>query len=219
VRRRAPWTRLVLAPTRVQGEGAAERIAAAIRRLGASGCVDVMIVGRGGGSTEDLWPFNEEPVARAIAESPVPVISAVGHETDVTIADLVADLRAPTPSAAAEAAVPDGARVRRELEALGERMASCMEERLEGERERLFQLRLDLMEAIRRTIARRGERVGAAAARLQALSPLATLARGYAVPLGADGRLLRGVADFAEEARFTLRVSDGSVPCVVDRGS
>ena len=112
IRRRAPWTRIVLAPTRVQGEGASLQIAAAIRRLGAHGCADVVIVGRGGGSIEDLWAFNEEPVARAIAECPVPVISAVGHETDVTMADLVADLRAPTPSAAAEAAVPDGARVR-----------------------------------------------------------------------------------------------------------
>ena len=108
VRRRAPWTRLVLSACRVQGEGAAGEIAAAVRLLSRARCADVLIVGRGGGSVEDLWAFNEEAVARAIADSPVPVISAVGHETDVTLADLVADLRAPTPSAAAEAAVPDG---------------------------------------------------------------------------------------------------------------
>ena len=96
--RRAPWTRVVLYGTRVQGEGASLEIAAAIGKLGGSGEVDLLIVGRGGGSIEDLWAFNEEPVARAIAECPVPVISAVGHETDVTIADLVADLRAPTPT-------------------------------------------------------------------------------------------------------------------------
>jgi exodeoxyribonuclease VII large subunit len=216
VRRRAPWTRLVLAPTRVQGEGAAERIASAIRRLGASGCVDVMIVGRGGGSTEDLWAFNEEPVARAIAESPVPVISAVGHETDVTLADLVADLRAPTPSAAAEAAVPDGRRVRQELQELREAMAACMTDRLDTERERVFGIRMDLKDAIRRTIARRAERVAAAAAQLNALSPLSTLARGYAVPLDPGGRLLRRAADFVPDARFSLRVADGSVPCRVD---
>jgi exodeoxyribonuclease VII large subunit len=215
VRRRAPWTRLVLAPTRVQGEGAADRIASAIRRLGASGCVDVMIVGRGGGSTEDLWPFNEEPVARAIAESPVPVISAVGHETDVTLADLVADLRAPTPSAAAEAAVPDGAAVRRELDELREAMASCMADRVDAARERIFGARLDLNDAIRRTISVRRERVGAAAARLHALSPLATLSRGYAVPLDPEGRLLRRAADFTPGAPFALRVADGTVPCRV----
>ncbi|MEW5930651.1 MAG: exodeoxyribonuclease VII large subunit, partial [Gemmatimonadota bacterium] len=125
VRRRAPWTRVVVAGCRVQGEGAAEEIAAAIRRFGAAGCADLLIVGRGGGSIEDLWAFNEEAVARAIAESPVPVISAVGHETDTTIADLVADLRAPTPSAAAEAAVPDGAQLRRELRALRDRLAGA----------------------------------------------------------------------------------------------
>ena len=125
IRRRAPWTRIVLSAARVQGEGAAAEIAAAIRRIGAAGCADVLIVGRGGGSIEDLWAFNEEVVARAIAESPVPVISAVGHETDFTIADLVADLRAPTPSAAAEAAVPDANAVRRELQDLRERMARC----------------------------------------------------------------------------------------------
>jgi exodeoxyribonuclease VII large subunit len=117
VRRRAPWTRVVLAGCRVQGEGAAEEIAAAIRLLARANCVDVVIVARGGGSIEDLWAFNEEVVARAIAECPIPTISAVGHETDVTIADLVADLRAPTPSAAAEAAVPDGEVLRRELRA------------------------------------------------------------------------------------------------------
>src|SRR5690606_22253835 len=101
IERRAPWTRVILSPARVQGEGAAFEIARAIALFErARVSIDVLIVGRGGGSTEDLWAFNEEPVARAIAASPVPVISAVGHEVDVTIADLVADLRAPTPSAA-----------------------------------------------------------------------------------------------------------------------
>ena len=99
VRRRAPWTRVIVRGARVQGEGSAEEVAEAIRALGASGLVDVLIVGRGGGSLEDLWAFNEEVVARAIVACPVPVISAVGHEVDVTICDLVADVRAPTPSA------------------------------------------------------------------------------------------------------------------------
>jgi exodeoxyribonuclease VII large subunit len=115
VRRRAPWTHVVLVPCRVQGDGAAAEIAAAVRLAGEHSGADVLIVGRGGGSVEDLWAFNEEVVARAIASSSIPVISAVGHETDVTIADLVADLRAPTPSAAAEAAVPDRVEVERGL--------------------------------------------------------------------------------------------------------
>jgi exodeoxyribonuclease VII large subunit len=216
IRRRAPWTRIVLASARVQGEGAAGEIARAVRAMGRAGCADVLIVGRGGGSIEDLWAFNEEVVARAIADSPVPVISAVGHETDFTIADLVADLRAPTPSAAAEAAVPDGSQVRRELDDLRERMAGCTRERIADGRESVFNARLDLQAAFDRALRGRRDTLAATAARLQALSPLNVLARGYAVPLGADGRVLRGVRDFAAGAPFDLRVADGVVPCRVD---
>jgi exodeoxyribonuclease VII large subunit len=165
---------------------------------------------------EDLWAFNEEAVARAIVESPVPVISAVGHETDFTIADLVADLRAPTPSAAAEAAVPDGPAVRRELAELRDRLVRCTRERVDGGREAVFNARLDLREAGRRMLAGRRDRTAGVAGRLHALSPLATLARGYAVPLGRDGRLLRSVEDFAAGEGFTLRVADGSVGCRVE---
>jgi exodeoxyribonuclease VII large subunit len=216
IRRRAPWTRMVLSAARVQGEGAADEIAAAIRRIGAAGCADVLIVGRGGGSTEDLWAFNEEPVARAIAESPVPVISAVGHETDFTIADLVADLRAPTPSAAAEAAVPDRFALRRELADLRERMGRCVADSVESCRERLFETRLDLRDARERLVAGRRDRIAALAGRLNALSPLSTLARGYAVPLDPAGRVLRRTADFAPGAEFRLRVVDGSVTARVE---
>lgn len=216
IRRRAPWTRIVLSAARVQGEGAAEEVAAAIRRIGAAGCADVLIVGRGGGSTEDLWAFNEEPVARAIAESPVPVISAVGHETDFTIADLVADLRAPTPSAAAEAAVPDRLALRRELSELRERMIRCVSESVEVSRERLFEARLDLRDARGRLVAGRRERIAALAGRLNALSPLSTLARGYAVPMDAAGSVLRRAGDFAPGASFRLRVVDGSVTARVE---
>lgn len=216
IRRRAPWTRIVLSAARVQGEGAAEEVAAAIRRIGAAGCADVLIVGRGGGSTEDLWAFNEEPVARAIAECPVPVISAVGHETDFTIADLVADLRAPTPSAAAEAAVPDRASIRRELAELRERMSRCVGDQVEGCRERLFEARLDLRDARERLVAGRRDRIAALAGKLNALSPLSTLARGYAVPLDPAGRVLRRTADFAPGAEFRLRVVDGSVTARVE---
>ncbi|HEX2078850.1 MAG TPA: exodeoxyribonuclease VII large subunit, partial [Longimicrobium sp.] len=211
IRRRAPWTRIVLSAARVQGEGAAAEIAAAIRRIGAAGCADVLIVGRGGGSTEDLWAFNEEVVARAIAESPVPVISAVGHETDFTIADLVADLRAPTPSAAAEAAVPDRLALRRELAELRDRMVRCTRDSLDGQRERLFEARLDLRDAGTRVVGGRRDAAAALAGRLNALSPLSTLARGFAVPLDPAGRVLRRTADFAPGDAFRLRVVDGMV--------
>ena len=213
VRRRAPWTRLVLAPARVQGESAPAEIAAAIRRLGRAGYADVLIVGRGGGSVEDLWAFNDEEVARAIAESPVPVISAVGHETDFTIADLVADLRAPTPSAAAEAAVPDGSRVRAEVAGLRERLVGAAREQVAEGREALFSARLDLRDAAGRSLRGRRDRVAATAGRLHALSPLATLARGFAVPLSPEGRVLRSTADFAPGEPFELRVADGTVAC------
>ena len=215
IRRRAPWTRIVLASARVQGEGAAEEIARAVRLMARAGCADVLIVGRGGGSIEDLWAFNEEVVARAIADSPVPVISAVGHETDFTIADLVADLRAPTPSAAAEAAVPDGAAVRREVDDLRVRIHDCTRERIADGREAVFEARLELRGAVERTLRARREGLAATAARLQALSPLNVLSRGYAVPLDAAGRVLRRVDDFAAGSPFDLRVADGVVPCRV----
>jgi exodeoxyribonuclease VII large subunit len=215
IRRRAPWTRIVLSAARVQGEGAAAEIAEAITRIGRAGCADVLIVGRGGGSVEDLWAFNEEAVARAIAGCPVPVISAVGHETDVTIADLVADLRAPTPSAAAEAAVPDGSHVRAELASLSMRLVSAVRERVAEERGRVDSASGDLRVAAERVILHRRQALAGTAGRLQALSPLAALSRGFAVPLTKDGRVLRDCASLAEGTRFDLRVADGTVPCVV----
>jgi exodeoxyribonuclease VII large subunit len=218
IRRRAPWTRIVLSAARVQGEGAAQEIAEAIRRIGRAGCADVLIVGRGGGSVEDLWAFNEEAVARAIAESPVPVISAVGHETDVTIADLVADLRAPTPSAAAEAAVPDGSHVRAELSALSMRLVSAVHDHMAEERGRVDAAGGDLRVAAERAILGRRQVLAGTAGRLQALSPLAALARGFAVPLAKSGRVLRGRADLPAGTEFDLRVADGTVPCVVEGG-
>lgn len=213
--RRAPWTRVVLAPARVQGDGAAAEIAAALARLGRAGGVDVIIVGRGGGSAEDLWPFNEEPVARAIAAAPVPVISAVGHETDVTIADLVADVRAPTPSAAAELAVPDRQTIERELDAVAGRLRAMLGAQVERRARRLDALHGRLRGAGRALLREPEARLTALAGRLQALSPLAALSRGYAVPVSAEGRVLRRASSFPEGTRFRLRVVDGSVPCGV----
>lgn len=213
VRRRAPWTRVILAGCRVQGDGAAAEIAAAIRRLAASGEVDVVIVGRGGGSVEDLWAFNEESVARAIAASPIPVISAVGHETDVTIADLVADLRAPTPSAAAEAAVPDRVELARNLQRDGWRLSRAIATRLGRSHESVQLAKADLSDCASRLIDVRRDRVRLAARQLEALSPLASFARGYAIPLSSDGRTLRQRSDFPPGTEFSLRIRDGAIPC------
>ncbi len=233
LRRRAPWSRVVLAGARVQGEGASAEIAQAIRHLVASGLPDVLIVGRGGGSLEDLWAFNEEPVARAIAECPIPVVSAVGHEVDVTISDLVADFRAPTPSAAAEAVVPDAdvllAQLRRTSERLGqglrraslrrrtavtrslERLGRLMERRLSPVRQSLDRT-TDLLERRVRGLTRdRRSRLGTLSGRLEALSPLATLSRGYSVAHTHDGAVLRTVEALEPGLRFRLRVSDGTV--------
>lgn len=235
IRRRAPWTRVIVRGARVQGEGAAAEVAAAIREIGASGLVDVLIVGRGGGSMEDLWAFNEEVVARAILDCPVPVISAVGHEVDVTVADLVADVRAPTPSAGAEAAVQDAERLAEVLRAACPRMSRALRRAAAGRRDRVSaqasRLRLsglaltqpsrealgragDRMEsAVRRRIATQRTRLSETAGKMDVLSPLATLGRGYALPRDPAGRVLKTVADLGPGVRFSLRVSDGSVPC------
>jgi len=235
IRRRAPWTRVVVRNARVQGEGSALEIAAAIRALSRSGLVEVLIVGRGGGSIEDLWAFNEEPVVRAIADSPIPVISGVGHEVDVTLSDLVADLRAATPSAAAEAAVFGSAqimdglrtlppRLRRALQgaatrrrrALSEGTASlerAMEATIAPRKRALARSGERLDTAIGRVLERRRQRLHASTGMLEALSPLATLRRGYAVALGAGGRVLKTVEDIPSGSRFTLRVSDGRIEC------
>jgi len=214
LRRRAPWTEVVLSGCRVQGEGAAEEIACALDLLCEHAAVDVVIIGRGGGSVEDLWAFNEEEVARAILRCPVPVISAIGHETDVSIADLVADLRAPTPSAAAEAAVPDAAEVRGRVRGLSRRIGEAVRRRVERERRDVAALRHRIELGTRGLLQRRRSEVRSVTARLDALSPLTTLARGYAIP-SADGRLLRGTADFEIGQSISLRVRDGRVGCLV----
>ncbi len=261
LQRRAPWTEVVVAGARVQGEGAALEVASAIDRLALGGHVDVMIVGRGGGSIEDLWAFNEEPVARAIAACPVPVISAVGHETDHTIADLVADFRAPTPSAGAESAVPDRdaieqyiSRARQGLrdrlrrwvdqraslvENAPHRLARSIEHRLAPARRRVTKADDGMRWAIRGALERRqqrlsrGERltpvlmsrlerlrarVQRSGGRLNALSPLATLERGFAVATDEEGRILRGIDDFQVGGEFHLRVTDGRLRARMEEG-
>jgi exodeoxyribonuclease VII large subunit len=215
VRRRAPWTRIILAPCRVQGDGAAADIAGAIRHITDHAAVDVLIVGRGGGSVEDLWAFNEEVVARAIAAAPIPVISAVGHETDVTIADLVADLRAPTPSAAAEAAVPDRIEVERGLARDRWRLSQGIAGRLGRALTDIRSCGSQLDRAWKLRVVNERERVRSVARHLAALSPLAAFDRGYAVPI-AHGRILRRREDFTPGRPFDLRIADGSIGCRVE---
>ena len=215
MRKRAPWVKLVLSSARVQGEGAAIDIADAIKRLRRSN-VDVVIVGRGGGSSDDLWCFNEEIVARAIVASPVPVISAVGHETDTTIADMIADLRAPTPSAAAERAVPDRAAMLREFETIQLRMTNAARRRVSNVRSFMEAVTRDMLRNLRMLTRTRQQRLRATAGKLEALSPLAALQRGYSVALSKNGDVLKRTADFAAGDDFVLRVSDGSIECTVN---
>jgi exodeoxyribonuclease VII large subunit len=231
--RRHPGMDLVLFPAQVQGDGAAEDIVQGIETLGRMPGISVIIVGRGGGSMEDLWAFNEEIVARAIAACPVPVVSAVGHETDFTIADFVADVRASTPSAAAEITVP----VREDLvftvEELKRRLFGGAEKTLLQNRERLLtavnrlqilhpraqvlaaQSRADLLlsrlkNAMAAYLALRESRYNAAQAKLTALGPMQVLRRGYAIALK-DGMPVIGVQAVAPGDRLQVLFSDGQV--------
>jgi exodeoxyribonuclease VII large subunit len=238
--RRAPHVRLVVRPARVQGPGAAEDIVAAIRELNDWDGADVLIVGRGGGSQEDLWAFNEEIVARAIHGSLTPVISAVGHEVDVTIADFVADLRAPTPSAAAELAAPDRRAARGELETRGRRLARAVSEVLRRRRERVMLLAgssafREPLEYVRRAgqdVDRLAERLETSArsslersrlrcdgltGKLSALSPVAILERGYAIVRNADGGVVRASDDVESGDPVHVRLGTGALDCTVER--
>jgi exodeoxyribonuclease VII large subunit len=212
VRRRCPLVEVVLCGTRVQGEGAPDELVAAIERVGRWGDADVVIVGRGGGSREDLSAFNEERVARALAACPIPTISAVGHEVDISLTDLVADLRAPTPSAAAEAAVPVLADLRAELESTRAALRGALARRATLARRDLKLHVRRLTNAAVRATERRRARWEHTAGRLHALSPLAVLGRGYAVARrAADGRTLSDATAFEPGLAFRLVLRDGVV--------
>jgi exodeoxyribonuclease VII large subunit len=215
LRRRWPSTEVLLLPSRVQGDDAEEELCRALALVNRLEDVDLAIVGRGGGSREDLWAFNRESVARAVAAVRVPVVSAVGHETDVALTDLVADLRAPTPSAAAEAAVPNVTDVRADVERLAVSLGNALRSRTRLGHERLARTG-DLLSAEMQVILhRRRARVDQLARALGALSPLAVLARGYAIARDEQGRLLRGREQFAPHLDFILTLSDGTVPARV----
>lgn len=237
--RRWPLASVLVCPVRVQGEGAAEEIAAMLELVDAAGLADVIITGRGGGSLEDLWAFNEEIVARAIYRCKTPVISAVGHEPDVTIADFAADVRAATPSNGAELAVCDRAELRALLEQQARRMEKAQERRLELLRQRLrrlserpvlrspegsLQQKELLLELLRQRLERAAvsaveqdqRRFAALSGRLDALSPLKVLARGYAVATR-QGQVLHSVAQLSPGEEIRLRLSDGTALCAVER--
>lgn len=241
LRKRYPLTKVLLLPVRVQGAEAPGEIAAAIRYANHFRLADLLIVGRGGGSMEDLWAFNEEIVARAIYDSRIPVISAVGHEPDVTISDFVADLRAATPSNAAELAVPDQDALRQTLDGMNDAMAIAMRRRLKASEDRLnvlakrpvlrsplasFENRKKALELLNtrlvsgetRMIQRKRYWFVANASKLDAMSPLKVLTRGYAVVSDGSGTIIRSVAETAPGDSIAVRVSDGIIHANVTGG-
>jgi exodeoxyribonuclease VII large subunit len=211
-RRRAPSIEIVVVAARVQGDGAPETLCEALAAIDRWGSADIVIIGRGGGGRDDLWAFDDERVARALAACAVPTISAVGHEVDLSVCDLVADLRAPTPSAAAEAAVPVEAEARERLAALALALQDGTTRRLRRANDTLIRAARNTRAAAVRVGERRTTRLTAAAGQLNALSPLATLGRGYAVARAANGGpTLTSVDQFEPGERFDLLLRDGMV--------
>ena len=236
--KRYPLTRVRLFPVRVQGAEAPGEIAAAIRYANHYRLADLLIVGRGGGSIEDLWAFNDERVAYAIYESRIPIISAVGHEPDVTISDYVADLRAATPSNAAELAVPDQAALLQNMDAAASAMASALAGRLRHARQRLSvlsqspalisptgyleqrgknleHLKTRLIAAQTQQLQHKRQRFIAATSKLDAMSPLKVLSRGYSIVNADNGNILRSVYQTAPGGKIRVTLSDGSLSAVV----
>ena len=238
LRKRYPLTNVRLLPVRVQGAEAPGEIAAAIRYANHYKLADLLIVGRGGGSIEDLWAFNDERVAYAIYESAIPVISAVGHEPDVTISDFVADLRAATPSNAAELAVPDQQALRQTLDSFSNVMANALGRQikasrqhlkvlsesqslksptgyLEQRRKNLQLLRNRMISAQNASLARNKQRYIANISKLDAMSPLKVLTRGYSMAQTEDGTLLRSVSQVELGQRISVSLSDGRISATV----
>ena len=238
--RRFPFAELVIYPAQVQGDGAAESVAAGIEYFNKHGGVDVLIVGRGGGSIEDLWAFNTETVALAVSRSEIPVISAVGHETDVTVCDLVADRRAPTPSAAAELAVPETERLKVQINNIVSRESAILlrkigelSERLEqysrskvlrtpdaavNDRQQTLDALCDRLELAQKNLLQKNEAMlKSVSGALGALNPLSVLSRGYSAAFSADGRVIKNAADVSAGDRIKLRMLGGSIDASVDK--
>ena len=239
--RRNPNVNIKLLPVPVQGEGAGEKIANAIRIMNEKVNPDVLIIARGGGSLEDLWPFNEEIVARAIYASEIPIISAVGHETDFTIADFVADLRAPTPSAAAELAVPDITAVKLDIEKYNNRLKMALMKKLEVMKLRYekcmatkaFKNPLDRIEnnyvrldnyiklihlGISNKYKDNKNRFINIISKLDSLSPLKTLSRGYSITQK-EGKIIKSIDDVEKDDEIDIKLIDGSIKAIVVGGN
>lgn len=237
--RRWPLVQVVLSPTLVQGDSAPPQIVAALQSLYARPEVDLIILARGGGSIEDLWAFNDERVAREICLAPVPVISGVGHEVDLTIADLVADVRAPTPSAAAEVAVPDQAEIGGQLAATAAALEECVQRRMSGfrvetdtvcaslvrlspqvritrDRQRGDELQQRMERACRHRLALLRERLFGVVHRLSGLDPRGTMERGYAIVRRQDGTVVRSVVQVSPGTRIEVTVADGAFDAEVE---
>ena len=237
LRRRYPLAKAVLYPCLVQGEGASASVVSAIEYFNRTHSADVLIVGRGGGSIEDLWAFNEEATVRAVAASEIPIISAVGHETDFTICDFAADMRAPTPSAAAELAVPELAAIERQLGEYRSRLDIRLREKLNGAKRTLellsqrsgltgahkrmgeMQMSVDrltdrMVMNYKNKVERGRQRLGIEAGRLNALSPLSVLERGYSVAVSGD-KAVRRLGDVAMGEELWTTVADGRIKSIV----
>jgi len=236
--RRFPYAKLILFPSLVQGPDAPPQLIAGLRYFNETQSADVIIIGRGGGSIEDLWAFNNEELAREVAASQIPVISAVGHETDFTICDFVADRRAPTPSAAAELAVPDTAELKRKIQNIVTRESGVLRQIASRHREKLLLLSgsrvltnpMAMIEDKKMQIAMISERMTRAeericmqsramlqteAGKLSALNPLAVLSRGYSAVYGSDGSLVKSAAQLHPGDSITVRTEDGEVDAQV----
>ena len=236
--RRNPYVQLILYPAKVQGEGAAETVVAGIKRLDKLG-VDTIIVGRGGGSIEDLWAFNEEIVARAIYECYTPIISAVGHETDVTIADFVSDLRAPTPSAAAELAIPDIKTILTDLETYNLTLNHCLQKKITANRNEIKQLSMKLeyaspiyqvrqkrqqlmdmeqklIQLQQNTIMKKRHLMEIYIEKLEGLSPLKKLNKGYALVLNSKDNVVNRIDKITVGENIRICVTDGDIIAKVE---
>lgn len=235
ITRRYPLCEILIYPAQVQGEGGSQQVETAIAYFNEQKNVDVLIVGRGGGSIEELWVFNEERTARAIAKSNIPIISAVGHETDFTIADFVSDLRAPTPSAAAELAVPSIDELKTRINSYYNRMKFTLAKAIESKHnilkrfalkspmdligqnmQRLDQLQKDLVDSVDSSIQQAKSKLSLAAGRLDALSPLAVLQRGYSVVQDEKGDVIRSVKQIKVGDNLRTKLPDGVIKSVIE---
>lgn len=234
LRRRFPYAKVLVYPTLVQGTGSAQSVKTAIEYFNNTNSADVLIVGRGGGSIEDLWAFNEEITARAIFNSHIPVISAVGHETDFTIADFVSDLRAPTPSAAAELCVPSQADLKRKFLDFYQRLILAENNFIKAKRNKInafklkdvktslndYRLRFDssskrIEREMKIVLEKKREELSKFASKLDAMSPLGVLKRGYSIAMGEDKKVIKSVNELNTGDTFSLVLNDGEKKCNV----